>query len=88
MTDKRFRATWGRLACAVIERAFMDLDPDRESGFSACPATERKKWQKDAVRFFEKLDYRVWAESAGFQWHTIEKAYEIKTGVLDNEAGK
>ena len=80
MTAKRFRTTWGRLACAVLDRAFTDLDPDREGGFSACPASERKKWKRDAVDFFETLSYRVWAESAGVQWHEIESAFELKIG--------
>jgi hypothetical protein len=80
MTSRRFRTTWGRLACAVLELAMEDLDADRTSGFSACPASERKKWKKDAVRFFEDLSYRTFSESAGFQWHEIESAYELKMG--------
>ena len=88
MTDKRFRSTWGRLACAVLERAFADLDSDRENGFSACPASERPKWKRDAVRFFETLGYRVFSDAAGFSWGEIESAYETKMAALDNGAGK
>jgi hypothetical protein len=61
-----------------LERALEDLDAERASGFSACPASERKKWKRDAIDFFETLAYRVWADSAGVTWSKIEGAYQIK----------
>lgn len=74
MTEKWFRDTWGRLARAVLEMAFADLNPGSE-GFSGCSFSERKKWKVDAVRFFDTRGHERFAMAAGLSCPDIERAF-------------
>lgn len=79
MTENAFRDSWGKLARAVLERAFADLDPTAISGFSSCSPSARKRWRKDTIQFFEHKRYGIFAESAGFTVEDISKAYKVRS---------
>jgi hypothetical protein len=77
MTETSYRSSWGSLACAVLERAFGDLE-NSNAGFSSCSLTERAKWRKDARLFFESKGYRLFADCAGLQWTDVERAFQLR----------
>jgi hypothetical protein len=82
VNSKRFSDTWGELAMAVLERAFLDLDISSK-GFSTCKEAERKKWRGDARHFFENREYRKWAKATGIPNEQIEERYLSEKG--DND---
>ena len=83
MTTKRFGATWGRLCCAVIQRALDDLtitDKPVMSGFSGCSLAERKKWKKDAEMFFKSRLHTGWVEMGGLDVEAFDETRLAKKG--------
>jgi hypothetical protein len=75
VTELTFRQSWQRLARAVLERSFEDLE-EGSQGFGSAPHWEKVKWKRDAEVFFERLWYRAYSEAAGYTDEDIEAAFK------------
>jgi len=60
---------------AVIEEALEDLHPTFDASH-----TNLKALREDAVRFFERGEYKRWARAAGMSYGKVEEAYLAQRG--------